>query len=150
MASLLTKIATVAVVPMFAGFLCAQTEQHQSSTTTTTTTLNGTLVDAGCQHTRTESHESSTSKPDENTTKTETRHSTSERTDCPVTTSTTAFGLMTPDGQFIRFDDPSNTKVVEYVKNNKRWTDAMNRHEPVKVRVIGTRNGDVVVVDRIQ
>src|SRR5262245_34187455 len=93
MANLLTKIATVAVVPLFAGFLFAQTEQQAERTTTTTTTLNGTLVDAGCQTTRTESHERSTTKPDENTTKTETRHSTTERVDCPVTTTTTAFGL---------------------------------------------------------
>jgi hypothetical protein len=150
MANLLTKIATVAVVPLFAGFLFAQTEQQAERTTTTTTTLNGTLVDAGCQTTRTESHERSTTKPDENTTKTETRHSTTERVDCPVTTTTTAFGLMTSDGKFVRFDDPSNTKVVEIVKSNKRWGDAMTRHEPVKVRVVGTRNGDVVVVDRIQ
>jgi hypothetical protein len=150
MASLLTKIATVAVVPLFAGYLCAQTEQSQRTTTTTTTTMSGTLVDAGCHTTHTESHESSTTKPDENTTKTETRHSTSDRTDCPITTSTTAFGIMTPDGQFVRFDEPSNTRVVEIIKNNKRWSDAMSRHEPVKVRVVGTRNGNVVVVDRIQ
>ena len=60
-------------------------------------------MDAGCQHTRTESHESGTTKPDENTTKTETRHSTTETTDCPVTTTTTSFGLMTPDGKFVQF-----------------------------------------------
>ena len=151
MASILTKIASVAVVPLFAGYLCAQTEQTQRTTTTTTnSTLNGTLVDAGCQTTRTESHESSTTQPDENTTKTQTRHTTTERTDCPVTTTTTAFGVMTPDGQFVRFDDPSNTRVVEIIKNNKHWHDAMSRHEPVKVRVVGTRNGNVVVVDRIQ
>src|SRR5262249_53560667 len=144
MARLFTKIATVAVVPLFAGFLFAQSEQQaERTTTTTTTTLNGTLVDAGCQTTRTESHERSTTKPDENTTKTETRHSTTERTDCPITTTSTTFGVMTPDGKFVRFDEPSNTKVVEMVKTNKKWTDAMTRHEPVKVRVVGTRNGDV-------
>ena len=151
MASFITKIATVAVVPLFAGYLCAQTEQTQQTTTTTTTNmLNGTLVDAGCQTTRTEAREHSTSQPDENTTKTESKRTTTERVDCPVTSTTTSFGLMTPSGEFVKFDDPSNTKVVEIVKHNKKWNEYMTRSEPVKVRVVGTRHGNVVVVDRIQ
>ena len=142
MASFLTKIAMVALVLVSAGYLCAQTEQ---TTTTTTTTFNGTLVDAGCYTTRTETRERSA----EGATTTETKKTT-ERVDCPVTTTTTTFGLLTSEGQFVKFDDPSNVKVVEVVKTNKKWSDWMTRHEPVKVRVIGNRRGDVIVVESIR
>src|SRR5260370_40565179 len=108
------RVAAIAIIPLFAGFLYAQTQSRtETQTTTTKSTWNGTLVDAACQTTHMEHHESSqqtnagqtvTSKSD--TTRTETA-------DCPVTTTTTTFGLLTPEGRFIRFDEPSNTRVVE-------------------------------------
>jgi len=52
------KLAAVAVIPLFAGFLCAQQrDTTETQTTTTKTTWNGTLVDAGCRATHTESKE---------------------------------------------------------------------------------------------
>src|SRR5690348_12905091 len=110
------KFAAVAVIPLFAGYLWAQAGQT-TRTETTTTTYNGTLVDAGCRTTHTEHKE--TSNPDATTSSTKT--TTTDSTDCPVTTTTTTFGLMTPDGKYIRFDEPSNTRVVEMVKGNKKW-----------------------------
>ena len=148
------RFATVAVIPLFAGFLWAQTEQPaaQTETTTTTTTsnLNGTLVDAGCRNTKTEHNTTSTTNPDENTTKTETTHSTTESVDCPVTTTTTTFGLVTPEGKYVRFDEPSNTKIVEIVKNNKKWNKYIVAREPLRVHVVGKPDGDVVVVESIR
>jgi len=70
--------------------------------------------------------------------------------DCPVTTTTTTFALQTPEGKYVRFDDPSNSRIVEVVKGNKVWTKSIDEHKPFKVRVIGTPNGDVVVVDSIR
>jgi len=148
------KFAAVAVIPLFAGFLFAQTEQSaQSETRTTTTTTNnweGTLVDAACQTTHTEHSTSSTTSPDENTTKTETTHTTSESTECPVTATTTSFGLLTPSGQYVRFDDPSNTKIVEIVKSNKKWNKYIVGREALKVHVVGRPEGDVVVMQDIR
>ena len=143
------KFAAAAVLPLFATLLCAQTES-QTTTTTKTTTFAGTLVDAGCRNTQTERKETSTTRPDENTTRTQTTTTNSNSTECPVSMTTTSFGLLTPEGQYVRFDDPSNTKIVEVVKSNKSWDKMINEHKPVKVRVIGTRNGDVVVVEKIQ
>lgn len=141
------KLAALAVIPLFAGFIVAQERTTETHSSTTKTTYNGTLIDAGCQATHTEHHESTTTRPNEqSTTKTDTR----EVTDCPVTTSTTSFGLMTSDGRYIRFDDPSNTKIVQTVKSNKDWNRYMNEHQPLRVRVVGTPNGDVVVLESIQ
>lgn len=141
------KLAALAIIPLFAGFLYAQERTTETHTTTTKTTWNGTLMDAACQATHTEHHESTTTRPNEQTTtKTDTR----EVTDCPVTTTTTSFGLMTPDGQYVRFDDPSNTKIVQIVKSNRDWGRNIEQRQPVRVRVIGTPNGDVVVMESIR
>ncbi len=65
--------------------------------------------------------------------------------DCPVTTTTTTFALQTPEGKYVRFDDPSNSRIVEVVKGNKVWSKSINDHKSVKVRVVGTANGYVVM-----
>ena len=146
------KFAAVAVIPLFAGFLAqAQDQATQTTTTTTKTTWNGTLVDASCRSTtQTERKESTSTSPDQSTTtsKTETSHTTT--TECPVTTTTTTFGLLTPEGKYVRFDDPSNTKIVEIVKSNKKWNKYVSDKQPLKVQVVGTPNGDVVVMETIR
>ena len=83
------KLAGIAMIPLFAGFLFAQDQRTDSSTTTTTTTWNGTLVDAGCRSSHSERHESTTTTPTSQSTSKSERH---EVSDCPVTTSTTSFG----------------------------------------------------------
>lgn len=144
------KFAALAVIPLFAGFLYAQTEQTtQTETTTTTETSNwqGTLVDAGCYTTHSEHHETSAANPDGSTTTTKTE---TKETECPVTSTTTTFGLITPEGKYMRFDDPSNTRVVEIVKNHKDWVREMKENKPVRVHVVGKPNGDVVVVESVR
>jgi len=143
------KLATMAAIPLFAGFLCAQS-QTETTTTTTKTNYEGTLVDAGFRTTHTESNRSETSKPDENTTRTQTTNTKTDSTECPVTQQTSAFGLMTSDGKFVRFDDPSNTRIIEMVKKNKGWSQSMSDQKPIRVRVVGTPHGDVVVLDSIR
>jgi hypothetical protein len=103
------KFAAMAVIPIFACFLSAQETRSTETQTTKTTTYNGTLVDAGCRTTHSEHHESS-SNPSEGTSSS--RSEKSDKVDCPVTTTTTSYGVMTSDGKFLRFDDPGNTKVV--------------------------------------
>jgi hypothetical protein len=140
----MTKIASLAMIPLCAGFLCAQ--DTKTETTTTKTTYNGNLMDAGCLTKQTEHKETTT---DENSTTTKTQ-TTTEVVDCPVTATTTTFALRTPEGKYVRFDDPSNTRIVEVVKGNKVWSRSINDHKPLRVRVVGTPNGDVVVMESIR
>ncbi len=141
------KATILAVMPLFAGFLCAQT----TTETKTVTTWNGTLIDAGCRSTQTAHRESTeTSHPDENTTKTTTTKTDTYANECPVTMTTTTFGLLTPTGEYVTFDEPSNTKIVETIKHNKRYTTYITEKKPVKVRLRGNKHGDVVVVEEIQ
>jgi hypothetical protein len=115
-------LATAALIPAFAGFLCAQESSRTTETTTTATSYNGTLMDAGCVSKRTVTKET-TSDPADGSTTTKTT-TTRETMDCPVTTTTTSFVLMTPEGRYVHFDEPSNTRIVEVVKSNKDWTRA--------------------------
>lgn len=139
------KFLAIAVAPLFTVFLFAQSGTVRTETTKTTT-IDGTLVDSGCQSTHVE-HKETTTSPDGATA---TRTSTRTTTDCPVTTTTTSFGVMTADGRFLRFDDPGNTRVVEVVRSNKDWNRLMSGHEPIKVHVVGSANGDTVVVESIR
>lgn len=120
-------------------------EQTRTVTTTTKTTWNGTLVDASCQTTRTESRET---VRDNNSQRTTTRQTT-EVTECPVTTTTTTFGLLTRDGRLIRFDDASNTRVVQILRGNRDWETYLSNRTPLRVSVVGTSNGDVAVVETL-
>jgi hypothetical protein len=142
------KLASIAVIPLFAGFLWAQNETTKTTTTTTKTTYNGTLVDAGCLTKHTE-HQETTSSTAPGQSSTSTRTETTN-TECPVTTTTTTFALQTPDGQYVRFDEPSNTRIVEVVKTNKEWSGLINDRKPVKARIVGTPNGKVVVIESIE
>ena len=149
------KFAAVAMIPLFAGFLCAQDQQTtrtESHSSTTKTSWNGTLVDAACQSSHSEHHESSSSTTTEGgvtTNRSESRHS-ETNADCPVTSTTTSFGFMTPEGRYMRFDEPSNTRIVESVKSNRDWSRDLNDRKPIRVRIVGTPNGDVVVLDSIR
>ena len=139
------SVAVLALCPLFAAFLMAQQPQAQNTTTTTTTTWNGTLLDAGCRATHTETKET---KSDESGTKSTTTRTT--KTDCPVATTTTAFGVLTSDGKYIRFDPSSNTRIVEMIKNNNKWNKEIGEHAPVTVRVLGKANGDTIVLESIE
>jgi hypothetical protein len=131
--------------PLLAGFLMAQQPQAQTTTTTSTTTWNGTLLDAGCRATHTETKET---KSDQNGTKSTTTRTTN--TDCPVATTTTAFGVLTSDGKFIRFDPSSNTRIGEMIRNSNKWNKEIGEHAPVTVRVLGKANGEMIVVESIE
>lgn len=144
------KFATVAMFSIFVGCLGAQTSQQSETKTTTTTTttpvnLDGTLIDQSCYSTHTHTKETN-SEPNSTTTTVTTKDS----TNCPVTTSTKTFSLVTPDGKVVRFDDASNARVVEMMKSDKDFNDDLNGHRPVKVRVVAMPNGDVMVVKEIK
>lgn len=129
------RTLTIAIVPLFAGLLSAQ-DRTETRTTTTRTTWNGALVDAACQTTRTE-----------RTGGVGGVRTTTETTTCPVTPATTTFGLLTKDGRLIRFDNPSNTRVVEVIRTNRAFQPS--DRGPLWVNVTGAPTGDVVLVESI-
>jgi hypothetical protein len=138
------------MLSIFVGCLGAQTSSQSETRTTTTTTaapvnLDGTLVDQSCYTTH--SHSKETNSDPNSTTTTVTTKDTS---DCPVTTSTKTFGLLTPDGKMVRFDDASNSRVIEMMKSDRDFNGDMNQHRPVKVRVVAMPNGDVMVVKEMK
>jgi hypothetical protein len=146
------KFASIAVLSVFIGCLGAQTSKTETTTTTTTmnnngnpVNLDGTLVDQGCYTTH--SREKQTNSDQNSTTTTVT---TKETTECPVTTSTTSFGLMTPDGHVVRLDDSGNRRVVEMMKSDRGFGEDVNGHRPVRVHVVAMPNGDVMVVKDIK
>lgn len=142
------KLLTIATFSIFVGCLCAQTQSESQTTTTTTTApvnMEGTLIDQGCYSTHSHSKET-TSNPNSTTT-TET---TKDSSDCPVTTSTRTFALITPDGRTVRFDDASNSRVVSMMKSDRDLSNDLNEHRPVKVRVVAMPNGDVMVIKDIK
>lgn len=120
-------------VPLSAGFLFGQGK----------ITLNGTLVDAACQNTKVTQSRETNGQRTITTTETKT-----ETVDCPVTASTSSFGILTSDGRFIRFDNPSNTRAVQIVRGNQVFTSSTN-HSPTRVTVVGTTSGDVAVVESL-
>jgi hypothetical protein len=143
------KLTTAIAISFFVGCLGAQTDQTTQTTTTTTTTnvdLNGTLVDQGCYTTHTQKTTETTSN-ENSTTTTETTRIESE---CPASATSTSFGLLTPEGKFIRFDDAGNSRVLEMVKTNKDWRNYIVSRKPVKVRVMGTADGDAFVLKEIR
>ncbi|HUB82488.1 MAG TPA: hypothetical protein VMB03_27010 [Bryobacteraceae bacterium] len=144
------KLLTIATLPLCMGLLYAQQSTQSESTTTTTTSnapvsMEGTLIDQGCYSTHSHSKET-TSNPDSTTTTVTTKDS----SNCPVTTSTTNFALVTPDGRVVHFDPESNTRVGEMMRSNQTFSNDLNRHRPVKVRIVATPNGNVMVIKDIK
>ena len=153
----MTKFAVIAALPLLAGFALAQDQQTQTQTqtrTTTTTTQsgargdntwNGTLVDQGCYTQRV--HKTESNSDGNTTTQTE---STKVTTACPVSNQTTSFGMITSDGKYVHFDDAGNAKIMQMMKSDKDWDNNLQNHKPMEVRVVGTANGDVVVIKQIK
>ena len=134
----------IGLVPIYAGLLVMAQDQT-TRTVTQTTTWNGTLVDAACQSGHSEHKETTvTRNPDSVTTRTETTRS---DTSCPVTSTTTTYGILTRDGRFIQFDQPSNARVTRIIRENRTWNQDVASSRPMQVQVVGTPNGDVAVVE---
>jgi hypothetical protein len=69
--------------------------------------------------------------------------------ECPATTATTTFGLLTSDGRLIRFDEPSNARVIEIVNSNQSMNRYLVERTPLSVSVVGADNGDVAIVESL-
>jgi hypothetical protein len=129
------RTVTITSIALCAGLALAQSTV-ETRTTTSRTTLNGALVDATCQMTKTER----TSTAVGQITRT-------ESSGCTPTAATTAFGLVTADGRFVRFDDGSNARVVQIVRTASGFVPS--DRGPLWVNASGSMNGEVAIVETL-
>ena len=64
-------------------------------------------------------------------------------TKCAVSCAKGGYGLVLPDGKFVKFDETGNAKALAALKATTKEKDA-------KARVTGTLDGDVIKVEAIQ
>ena len=69
--------------------------------------------------------------------------------DCPVSSSTTEFGLKMEDGKTVRFDLVGNQRAQDSVKNDKSWNKDISANKPIHAKVNGVMTGDKIVVASI-
>ena len=75
---------------------------------------------------------------------------------CPVSMRTSNFGLMMPDGKFVKFDEGGNNKAVDALRKSRKGSKAVFHYwrtgktsSSVKARVTGTLTSDTLNVDSI-
>jgi len=61
---------------------------------------------------------------------------------CAISCSRSGYGIVTPDGKFIKFDETGNTKALAALKSSSRDKD-------LKATVTGSMKDDVIQVDSI-
>jgi len=66
---------------------------------------------------------------------------------CAVSNSTTAFALKTKDGQILKFDAVGNTRAAEELKT--KWGQSLSAGKPIRAKVSGSINGDMVTVTSV-
>jgi hypothetical protein len=66
---------------------------------------------------------------------------------CSVSSSTTAFALKTKDGQVLKFDAVGNNRAAEELKT--KWAQNLNAGKPIRAKVSGMANGDMVTVTSV-
>ena len=63
--------------------------------------------------------------------------------DCALSCSRSGYGIVLPDGKFIKFDEHGNAKALAALK-------ASTKDKDLKAKVTGTLKEDVIQVDSIQ
>jgi hypothetical protein len=64
-------------------------------------------------------------------------------TKCAVSCAKGGYGLVLPDGKFVKFDETGNAKALAALKSTAKEKD-------VKAKVSGSLDGEVIKVDSIQ
>jgi hypothetical protein len=64
-------------------------------------------------------------------------------TKCAVSCAKGGYGLVLPDGKFVKFDEMGNAKALSVLKTTTKEKDA-------KAKVTGSLDGDVIKVETIQ
>jgi hypothetical protein len=64
-------------------------------------------------------------------------------TKCAVNCAKGGYGLVLPDGKFVKFDETGNAKALAALK-------ATSKEKDIKAKVSGSLDGEVIKVDSIQ
>lgn len=75
--------------------------------------------------------------------------STNMGSNCAVSSSTNAFGLLLKDGRVVKFDEIGNSRASEALKSSKKWSQAVNNpgaEQNIRVKVSGSMEGDKLTV----
>jgi len=62
---------------------------------------------------------------------------------CALGCAKSGFGIVLPDGRFLKLDEAGNTKALAALK-------ASTKEKDLKAKVTGKRNGDVVQVEAVE
>jgi hypothetical protein len=63
--------------------------------------------------------------------------------ECAVTCARSGYGMVTPEGKFLKFDEPGNARTLAALKKAVKEKD-------LKAKVTGTLDGDVLKVQAIE
>ena len=62
--------------------------------------------------------------------------------ECAVTCSRSGYGLMTPEGKFLKFDEAGNARTLATLKK-------LAKEKDLKAKVTGTLDGDILKVETV-
>ena len=105
----------------------------------------GTLVEASCAGTGSDSKAAAPASPT-NAAKGSADRSAGGSQGCGLSSGASQFALQMKDGQTVRFDDVGNARAQEALKNHKKWGELASANKPVRVKVSGVLNGDKMTV----
>jgi uncharacterized protein involved in copper resistance len=77
------------------------------------------------------------------------RTATDSGSNCPVSSTTSAFGMKLEDGRTVKFDLVGNQRAQDAVKNDKGWNKDIGANKPIHAKVNGVLNGDKLIVASI-
>ena len=76
---------------------------------------------------------------------------------CPVSMCTATFGLMLPDGKFVKFDEGGNTKAIDALRKSAKASKIVFNYwrtgktaVAIKARVTGTLKSDILNVESVK
>jgi uncharacterized protein involved in copper resistance len=118
-----------------------------------TTDFKGVLVDMSCASHQSGDNAKSASEtgssPTSDQKNSANRTSSDSGSNCPVSSTTSAFGMKLDDGRTVRFDLVGNQRAQEAVKNDKGWGKDISANKPIHAKVSGVLNGDKLIVASI-
>jgi hypothetical protein len=136
-----------------------QTRSTESTSASTnlpemkTTTFRGTLVDMNCAAGSPAGAATAATRtanpPSPDQANTANRAASDSGAACPVTASTTNFGMKLQDGTTVRFDLVGNQRAQDAVKSNKKWTKLLAENKPINAKVSGAMSGEKLIVSSI-
>ncbi len=106
-----------------------------------TSSFKGILVDMSCA-----SNSSSSAATASDQKNTANRDSGS---DCPVSASSSQFGMKMDEGKTVKFDMVGNQRTQDMIKNDKGWNKEITANKPIHAKVDGALNGDKLIVSSI-